>query len=106
MRVWKPHFGHTIRFFSRSVRYSTASHDTHLIHRPSGTGVLRTPGVLLIRGGSSLVSQLIGSVRSCRAFSGHRVERGTDASQPLSRARSGFAGRRLLDLLDDAAADD
>src|SRR5206468_11590798 len=36
-RLWKPHLGQTCRLFSRSVKYSTASHEGHLLHRPSGT---------------------------------------------------------------------
>ena len=94
--------GRRSRFFSRSVRYSVASHDGHLTHSPSGTGVLRTPGVLLMRGGSSFCSQLIrqcpsmqwrrpasmprGCVRSHRARAGS-----TRANAP--RARRGFRRR-------------
>src|SRR5207247_10720574 len=63
MRPWWPHFGQTLRFFSRSVRYSTASHAGHLTQSPSGIDFLVTPGVALIRGGKSFCNQLISSLR-------------------------------------------
>ena len=76
--------------------------------------VLRTPGELLMRGGSSFCSQLIvirpigrASCRSCRASSLHRVQRARGcrrATRPRARLRR--RRRPRFDLLDDAAADD
>src|SRR5690242_1039449 len=104
-RLWKLHFGHTSRFFSRSVRYSVASQEAHLTHSPSGTGVLRPPGVLLMRGGSSFCSQLMGA-RSCDEGLFRRVERAPNRRDERAGTRRCSRRRALLDLGDDAAADD
>src|SRR5690606_27949180 len=58
MRRWCAHLGQTWRLVSRSAEYSTVSQDGHLTHTPSGTR-LPLPLGFLIRGGSSLSSQLI-----------------------------------------------
>src|SRR5215831_9796155 len=110
-RPWCPHFGQTLRFFSRSVRYSTASHAGHLTHRPSGTAFLLAPGVDLIRGGRSFWSQLIFSPdpsSQCRLLGGlfdDAVDGAAYCSEPGGGAPGRFGGRTRLDLLDDAAAD-
>src|SRR5690606_18381003 len=59
MRRWCEHFGQTWILDSRSVRYSTDSHDGHLTHKPSGTDLRCAPSARWIRGGSSFSSQLI-----------------------------------------------
>src|SRR5438094_9490845 len=59
MRMWWLHFGQTCRFDSRSERYSTASHDGHLTHRPSGMVWRFAASERWIRGGSSFSNQLM-----------------------------------------------
>src|SRR5438128_979016 len=108
MRPWWPHFGHTLRFFSRSVRYSTASHAGHLTQSPSGIDFLLTPGVALIRGGRSFCNQLIGfpevGARSGRSL-GDLVDRDAYGSEPRCGAPCRFARRAGFNFLNDATAD-
>ena len=58
IRMWWLHLGQTSRVFSSSGRYSTASQDGHLCHRPSGTELFFT-SERMIEGISLSTNQLL-----------------------------------------------
>ncbi len=92
-RLWKPHFGHTWRLFSRSVKYSTASHDGHLLHRPSGTAFFCCAPSRLILGGRSLRNQLMSPAPArCPSRRGTRAALRRRAPRRCPRHRP-FPGR-------------
>src|SRR5690606_8132170 len=97
---------------SRSVRYSTDSHEGHLTHRPSGTDLRGALSERWMRGGRSFSSQLIATSFKFRVAELYRL-RGHSQKIGVPCGKSGILllrndiatlfVKRLADAGDEAA---
>src|SRR5688572_6251905 len=85
IRKWYPHFGHTLRFRSRSREYTISLHPSHLTQRPSGT---------VLRGRSMRTGLGVFALRN------QAMERDGGAGSPgaAPSVRSDFGGAPLFGL--------
>src|SRR3569623_557945 len=81
------HLGQTRRLVSRSVRYSTASHDGHFTHKPSGIDLREAESERWMRGGSNFSSQLMGTSSIFFTCALYRLS----GNAPKKRTKGGYA---------------